>query len=128
VAARAAGDREGRHRGSRHRPRQRPRHVDAERRQGLSCQAIRTIFGDAAERLSITANKSLMGHTLGAAGAIEAVLTMQTIREGCVPPTDQSRRPRSRGAGLDLTPNRASAGRVRVASATRSASVARTRR
>src|SRR3954447_26019949 len=45
-------------------------------------QAIKTIFGDGATRLSITANKSLMGHTLGAAGAIEAVMTVQAIREG----------------------------------------------
>src|SRR4029453_14086454 len=50
-------------------------------------QAIRTIFGDAAERISITANKSMLGHTLGAAGAIEAIVTIQTIREGCAPPT-----------------------------------------
>jgi 3-oxoacyl-[acyl-carrier-protein] synthase II len=78
-------------------------------------QAIRTIFGDAAERLSITANKSLMGHTLGAAGAIEAVLTIQTIREGCVPPTINLVDPDPEGAGLDLTPNRSSVHPIRVA-------------
>ena len=50
-------------------------------------QAIRTIFGDDAGRISVTANKSMLGHTLGAAGAIEAIVTIQTIREGCVPPT-----------------------------------------
>src|SRR6476619_1691165 len=44
-------------------------------------QAIRTIFGDHAARLSITANKSMIGHTLGAAGAIEAIVTIQSIRE-----------------------------------------------
>ena len=32
-------------------------------------------------------NKSMIGHTLGAAGAIEAIVTILTIREGCVPPT-----------------------------------------
>jgi len=78
-------------------------------------QAIRTIFGDGAERLSITANKSLMGHTLGAAGAIEAVLTVQTIREGCVPPTINLVDPDPEGAGLDLTPNRSSVHPIRVA-------------
>jgi 3-oxoacyl-[acyl-carrier-protein] synthase II len=78
-------------------------------------QAIRTIFGDAAERLSITANKSLMGHTLGAAGAIESVLTIQTIREGCVPPTINLVDPDPEGAGLDLTPNRSSVHPIRVA-------------
>ncbi|HLO35965.1 MAG TPA: beta-ketoacyl-ACP synthase II, partial [Candidatus Deferrimicrobium sp.] len=50
-------------------------------------QAIRTIFGEHAGSVSITANKSMVGHTLGAAGAIEAVVTILTIREGCVPPT-----------------------------------------
>jgi len=78
-------------------------------------QAIRTIFGDGAERLSITANKSLMGHTLGAAGAIEAVLTVQTIREGCVPPTINLVDPDPESAGLDLTPNRSSVHPIRVA-------------
>jgi 3-oxoacyl-[acyl-carrier-protein] synthase II len=78
-------------------------------------QAIRTIFGDVAERLSITANKSLMGHTLGAAGAIETVLTIQTIREGCVPPTINLVDPDPEGAGLDLTPNRSSVHPIRVA-------------
>jgi 3-oxoacyl-[acyl-carrier-protein] synthase II len=77
-------------------------------------QAIRTIFGDGAERLSITANKSLMGHTLGAAGAIEAVLTVQTIREGCVPPTINLVDPDPEAAGLDLTPNRSSVHPIRV--------------
>jgi 3-oxoacyl-[acyl-carrier-protein] synthase II len=77
-------------------------------------QAIRTIFGDGAERLSITANKSLMGHTLGAAGAIEAVLTVQTIREGCVPPTINLVDPDPEGAGLDLTPIRSSVHPIRV--------------
>ena len=50
-------------------------------------QAIKTIFGDHAGRVPITANKSMIGHTLGAAGAIEAIATVMAIREGCVPPT-----------------------------------------
>jgi 3-oxoacyl-[acyl-carrier-protein] synthase II len=78
-------------------------------------QAIKTIFGDTAGRLSITANKSLIGHTLGAAGAIEAVLTVQTIREGCVPPTINLVDPDPEGAGLDLTPNSSSVRPTRLA-------------
>src|SRR6187455_1025390 len=50
-------------------------------------QAIKTIFGDQAGSLAITANKSMLGHTLGAAGAIEAIATILAIREGCIPPT-----------------------------------------
>ena len=68
-------------------------------------QAIRTIFGDHADDLSITANKSMIGHTLGAAGAIEAITTILTIREGCVPPTINLHDVDPAGEGLDLTPN-----------------------
>jgi 3-oxoacyl-[acyl-carrier-protein] synthase II len=68
-------------------------------------QAIRTVFGDHAPKLSITANKSMIGHTLGAAGAIEAIATIQTIREGCVPPTINLHDPDPAGEGLNLTPN-----------------------
>ncbi len=50
-------------------------------------QAIKTILGEHAADVPITANKSMLGHTLGAAGAIEAIATVLTIREGCVPPT-----------------------------------------
>jgi 3-oxoacyl-[acyl-carrier-protein] synthase II len=68
-------------------------------------QAIRTIFGDHAPRLSITANKSMIGHTLGAAGAIETIMTVQTIREGCVPPTINLHDVDPAGESLNLTPN-----------------------
>ncbi len=68
-------------------------------------QAIRTIFGDAAGRISVTANKSMLGHTLGAAGAIEAIVAIQTVREGCIPPTINLTDPDPEAAGLDLTPN-----------------------
>jgi 3-oxoacyl-[acyl-carrier-protein] synthase II len=70
-------------------------------------QAIRTIFGEAAPNVSITANKSMIGHTLGAAGAIEAIVTILTIREGCIPPTINLTDPDPAGEGLDLTPNTA---------------------
>jgi 3-oxoacyl-[acyl-carrier-protein] synthase II len=68
-------------------------------------QAIKTIFGEHASKLSITANKSMIGHTLGAAGAIEAIITIQTMREGCVPPTINLHDPDPAGEGLNLTPN-----------------------
>jgi 3-oxoacyl-[acyl-carrier-protein] synthase II len=78
-------------------------------------QGIRTIFGDHAEKLSITANKSMIGHTLGAAGAIEAIVTVLTIRESCVPPTINLTDPDEAAAGLDLTPLRARSHDVRIA-------------
>ena len=78
-------------------------------------QAIRTIFGESAERISVTANKSMLGHTLGAAGAIEAIVTILTIREGCVPPTINLTDPDPMATGLDLTPNVAVAHQIRTA-------------
>jgi 3-oxoacyl-[acyl-carrier-protein] synthase II len=68
-------------------------------------QGIRALFGDSAPKVSVTANKSMLGHTLGAAGAIEAVVTIQTIRTGCVPPTINLEMPDPAAEGLDLTPN-----------------------
>jgi 3-oxoacyl-[acyl-carrier-protein] synthase II len=67
-------------------------------------QAIRTIFGDHASRIAVTASKSAIGHTLGAAGAIEAVITILAMRDGIVPPTLNLEHPDDNAAGLDLTP------------------------
>jgi 3-oxoacyl-[acyl-carrier-protein] synthase II len=78
-------------------------------------QSIRTIFGDRAGKISITANKSMLGHTLGAAGAIEAIVTIQTIRESCVPPTINLEDPDDAAEGLNLTPNTAQAHDIRTA-------------
>jgi len=78
-------------------------------------QAIRTILGDAAERVPVTANKSMLGHTLGAAGAIEAIVTILTIRDGCVPPTINLADPDPEAAGIDLTPNVAGRHEIRTA-------------
>jgi 3-oxoacyl-[acyl-carrier-protein] synthase II len=78
-------------------------------------QAIKTIFGDHAGSLNVTANKSMIGHTLGAAGAIEAITTVLAIREGRVPPTINLTDPDPEAEGLDLTPNSAEAQDIRVA-------------
>ena len=77
-------------------------------------QAIKTIFGKHAERIPITANKSMIGHTLGAAGAIEAITSVLTIREGCIPPTINLTDPDPGAAGLDLTPNVAARRQIRA--------------
>ena len=77
-------------------------------------QAMRTVLGEHAERVAITANKSMVGHTLGAAGAIEAIATVMALREGCVPPTINLTDPDPASAGLDLTPDRATRRELRV--------------
>jgi 3-oxoacyl-[acyl-carrier-protein] synthase II len=78
-------------------------------------QAIRTIFGDHAPNVAVTANKSMVGHTLGAAGAIEAIATIQSIRTGLIPPTINLTDPDPAGEGLDLTPGPAGRRTVRTA-------------
>jgi len=78
-------------------------------------QAIRTIFGEDAGRVAVTANKSMLGHTLGAAGAIEAIATIMAIREGVVPPTINLVDPDPLAEGLDLTPNLAARREIRAA-------------
>ena len=50
-------------------------------------RAIREVFGAWADRLAVSSTKSMHGHALGAAGAIEAVATLLAMREGILPPT-----------------------------------------
>jgi len=50
-------------------------------------QAIKTTFGEHASKLYISSTKSMTGHLLGAAGAIEAIFSLKAIQEGIVPPT-----------------------------------------
>lgn len=78
-------------------------------------QSMRTILGDRVGSVPITANKSMLGHSLGAAGAIEAIVTIQTIREGCVPPTINLDAPDPEADGMDLTPGAAARHDVRIA-------------
>jgi 3-oxoacyl-[acyl-carrier-protein] synthase II len=65
-------------------------------------QGLQTLLGESGPRVAVTANKSMLGHTLGAAGAIESVATIQAIRTGVVPPTINLDSPDPAGLGLDL--------------------------
>jgi 3-oxoacyl-[acyl-carrier-protein] synthase II len=78
-------------------------------------EGLRALFGERAGEVAVTANKSMLGHTLGAAGAIESVATVQTLRSGVIPPTINLERPDEAAAGLDLTPGRAARRDIRVA-------------
>jgi 3-oxoacyl-[acyl-carrier-protein] synthase II len=70
-------------------------------------QAIKTILGEHASDVPITANKSMIGHTLGAAGAIESIVSVMTIRESCIPPTINLQDPDPEAAGLTIVANKA---------------------
>ena len=67
-------------------------------------QAINAVVGDHAANVSVTATKSSIGHTLGAAGAIAAVATVRALQEGVVPPTLNLIDPDGSAGALDLTP------------------------
>jgi len=50
-------------------------------------RALRAVFGEHTDRIAVTSTKGVTGHTLGAAGAIEAIFAIQALREGRIPPT-----------------------------------------
>jgi 3-oxoacyl-[acyl-carrier-protein] synthase II len=65
---------------------------------------INTLVGDHASEVSVSATKSSIGHTLGAAGAVAAVATIKALEEGVVPPTLNLHQPDENVGELDLTP------------------------
>jgi 3-oxoacyl-[acyl-carrier-protein] synthase II len=82
---------------------------------GAELLALSTLLGEGAPGVSISAQKSMLGHTLGAAGALESVATIQAIRDGAVPPTINLHSPDPQVNGLDLTPNTATRRPIRAA-------------
>jgi nodulation protein E len=68
--------------------------------------AIRKVFGAHADRLAVSSTKSMHGHTLGAAGAIEAVATLLSLCNGVLPPTANFTEP-DPACDLDVIPNQA---------------------
>ena len=76
--------------------------------------AAKTVFGDHAYRLPISSTKSMTGHLLGGAGALEAIVCVQTIREGVIHPTINYEYPDPE-CDLDYVPNQARPADVRIA-------------
>ena len=76
--------------------------------------AIRSAFGDHADSLMVSSTKSMTGHLLGAAGAIELVATVQSVREDVAPPTIDYENPDPDG-DLDYVPKTARRGTIRAA-------------
>jgi len=80
----------------------------------METRAIKTIFGNNAHQIPISSTKSMIGHTIGAAGAVEAAICIMAIRNGIIPPTINLTHPDPE-CDLDYVPNVAR--RVKVTTA-----------
>jgi 3-oxoacyl-[acyl-carrier-protein] synthase II len=100
----------------------RPAEIDYINAHGTSTQpndreetaAIKSVFGEHAYKLVVSSTKSMTGHLLGAAGAIEAIACLLAMRDGCIPPTINYEHP-DPALDLDYVPNTARAKRIRTA-------------
>jgi 3-oxoacyl-[acyl-carrier-protein] synthase II len=77
-------------------------------------QAIKDLFGDHVSRLAVSSTKSMTGHLLGAAGALEALITVLAVRDGIAPPTINLDHP-AEGCDLDYVPHKARKMNIRAA-------------
>jgi nodulation protein E len=80
----------------------------------VESDALREVFGDAASRLMVSSTKSMHGHALGGAGALEAVATVEALVHGVVPPTANFLEP-DPACPIDCVPNQAREARFRYA-------------
>jgi 3-oxoacyl-[acyl-carrier-protein] synthase II len=76
--------------------------------------AIKRLFGEHAYRLAVSSTKSMIGHLLGAAGAVEAGITILAVHRGVLPPTINYETP-DPDCDLDYVPNKARKAQVRYA-------------
>lgn len=74
-------------------------------------QAVESVFGEHAKKVAISSTKSMVGHLLGAAGAVEAIFSILAIRDNIAPPTINLDNP-GEGCTLDYVPNKARAMKI----------------
>jgi 3-oxoacyl-[acyl-carrier-protein] synthase II len=79
----------------------------------VETKAIKAVFQECSRHLMVSSNKSMVGHSVGAAGAIEAIFSLCAIRDGVVPPTINYETPDPDG-DLDYVPNTARKAQVDV--------------
>ena len=78
-------------------------------------QAVRRLFGDEVKNLSMSSTKSAIGHLLGAAGAVEAVLSIMALRDQVCPPTLNLNNVEEEIADFDLVPLKAKKRQIKAA-------------
>ena len=71
----------------------------------LELGAVRRLFGDAISTVSMSSTKSMIGHLLGGAGAVESIFCILALRDQTVPPTINLENPSESCEGVDLVPN-----------------------
>jgi len=76
--------------------------------------AIKRAFGDHASKLAISSSKSMLGHMLGAAGAVEAAITALALQQSIIPPTINLENP-DPACDLDYVPNKARKQKIKIA-------------
>ncbi|MBP1990102.1 beta-ketoacyl-ACP synthase II [Paenibacillus eucommiae] len=75
--------------------------------------AIKKLFGEDAYRIPVTANKSMTGHMLGAAGGVEAIALVKSLNEGIIPPTINQEE-KDPVCDLDYVPNKARSANLQI--------------
>ncbi len=68
------------------------------------CQAVKSVMGSAADQVAVSSTKSMIGHLLGASGAVEAIFSILAIRDQVVPPTINLDNPEE-GCDINLVPH-----------------------
>ncbi|HDX9579859.1 TPA: beta-ketoacyl-ACP synthase II [Bacillus pseudomycoides] len=87
--------------------------TSTEANEKYETMAIKEVFGEHAYKVAVSSTKSMTGHLLGAAGAVEAIISVKTITDGIVPPTINYETP-DPDCDLDCVPNQARQQTVRA--------------
>ncbi|MEH6888910.1 beta-ketoacyl-ACP synthase II [Bacillus sp. JJ864] len=87
--------------------------TSTEANERYETMAIKEVFGEHAYKVAVSSTKSMTGHLLGAAGAVEAIISVKTITDGVVPPTINYETPDPE-CDLDCVPNQARQQKVRA--------------